>query len=117
MKYPFIILFIAVSIFCSINSFAQNSKEDKQTEYGGKVLNKETGEALQGVVILFTDPKTGQMSGTITSEKGEFKITIPKAVPYLTFSLPGVGKEKLILSEVDSTKYLKIEILLGEKNK
>ena len=109
VRYSFIIVFV----FAFCNSFAQNNLESS-IEYRGKVFNKKTGEILKGVTLIYTDPKTGEISGTITSETGGFLITVPKTVPYLTFSLKDMAKKKLILSEVDSAQYLKLEIFLKE---
>jgi hypothetical protein len=107
---------VIILVFLYANSFAQDAKEKVNIEYGGKVLSKKSKDILQNVIVIYSDPKTGEVSGTVTDVKGVFLIKVPKTVPYLTFSLKGMKKKKLILSTLDSTQYMNLKIFLEEKN-
>lgn len=91
-----------LALLCAFTSFAQ-------TTISGKVVDKESGEALPAVTVLVKN--TSQ--GTTTDLEGNFSIEITKAFPMtLTFSYVGYAKQEVLLESEADTK--DIEVQMGQ---
>lgn len=59
----------------------------------GKITDQQTGEALRGATIT-----AGKTSG-VTNEKGEFEISLPDSVEWLTVSFAGFETQRIKITE------------------
>ena len=87
----------------SVIAQAQDSHKNTVT-ISGKVFSKTTNQPLSNVTIMFLDPSTNQVSGTITDKNGKYIIYVPKEVKILSFSLDDMKTQKVKIesrSEID----------------
>ena len=94
--------FIGIILLCLLNTpgfysvLAQNQENNNKTiTISGKVYSKATNQPLSNVAIMFLDPSTQQVSGTITDKNGKYIIYVSKEVKTLSFSLDDMKTQKV----------------------
>jgi hypothetical protein len=100
MIYKIRLLFILFLISTSV-TVAQK----KEFNISGKVIDKESNQALEYATIVLTEKSTGKITGGITTENGGFLIKANKgvfeiSVEFLGFE-PVVFKNKNIISDIN----------------
>lgn len=99
MKYT-IRLFFALLLISTTVAIAQKN----EFKISGKVVDKETNQALEYATIVLKDEASGKVSGGITTETGDFSIKTKKgtyeiSIEFLGFE-PVVFKNKIVSSDI-----------------
>ena len=79
------LLYIFLSLFFALNTFANDDKLPTDTHITGHILNKNNGEHVPYMTIAIT----GTPIGTVTDETGLYFLTIQPFVKH-TYALKGV---------------------------
>src|SRR5664279_3527290 len=112
--------FMGIILLCMLDTLsfysvhAQNQDSNKNTiTITGKVVSKTSNQPLSNVTIMFIDPSTHQVSGTITDKNGKYIIYIPKEVKTLSFSFEDMKTQKIkIESKTEIDVYMEKACLL-----
>ena len=120
-------IFLALTVFISFLSLAQNPNE-KKIVITGKVMEKGANQPLEYATIVFENTKNQQLSGGITDEKGNFKFVITPGTynaraEYISFKNVAIAQKEFnsntdlgaIYMEPDAAQLKDVE-LIAEKS-
>jgi hypothetical protein len=93
-------LFFALLLISTTVAIAQKN----EFKISGKVVDKETNQALEYATIVLKDEASGKVSGGVTTETGDFSIKTKKgtyeiSIEFLGFE-PVVFKNKIVSSDI-----------------
>ena len=100
MKHTISLLF---ALFLMSSTFVV--AQQKEFKINGKVVDKETNQALEYATIVIKEETSGKITGGITTEKGDFSVKASKGVYEISIEFlgfePAVFKNKNISSDIN----------------
>ena len=97
------IITIIICVSFSINCFSQQKNKGKDlVSITGKVIDKETKQALEYATVIVTPIKGKQVTGGITNLNGKFNVQIPKGIYNISVEFISFKTLKIQHKKIDS---------------
>ena len=101
---------LTLVLFCSLNSFAQNTQQDSVIQLYGVVMTADSLDALPSTSVIVED----KMRGTFTNSQGVFSIVVLKG-DHIRFSCVGFKDKVIAIPEnLQGNQYSVIQLMVTD---